>query len=234
MALDADDEHATYDTEAVGTYFAAATQVALVLAAFRAPYRGRSTPVNAWWGSFDLAVNLFSGRDGRSPFGRLHHAQRDGRAGGRRRLVARRRALRRRRLLRLRAPRARGLRVRRRSRRRPRAGTGSSASTSSTGTTSAPTPTRTPPRWPSRARPSPTPAWSASGTPSCRRAPRGPRHRSSDPLARRVAAGRVASRRSWHPVYGSGGEPPATGSDTAARSRGRRGRPLRGSAPAWR
>ena len=36
-------------------------QAALVLAAFRAPYRGRSTPVNAWWGSFDLAVNLFSG-----------------------------------------------------------------------------------------------------------------------------------------------------------------------------
>jgi hypothetical protein len=38
-----------------------ATQVAGVLRAFRAPYRGRSTPVNAWWGSFDLAVNLFSG-----------------------------------------------------------------------------------------------------------------------------------------------------------------------------
>ena len=32
-----------------------------MLAEFRAPYRGRSTPVNAWWGSFDLAVNLFSG-----------------------------------------------------------------------------------------------------------------------------------------------------------------------------
>ena len=32
-----------------------------MLAAFRAPYRGRSTPVNAWWGSFDLAVSLFSG-----------------------------------------------------------------------------------------------------------------------------------------------------------------------------
>ena len=42
-------------------YFAAATQAALVLAAYRAPYRGRSTPVNAWWGSFDLAVSLFSG-----------------------------------------------------------------------------------------------------------------------------------------------------------------------------
>ena len=45
----------------MASYFAAATQAALVLAAFRAPYRGRSTPVNAWWGSFDLAVNLFSG-----------------------------------------------------------------------------------------------------------------------------------------------------------------------------
>ena len=33
-----------------------------MLAEFRAPYRGRSTPVNAWWGSFDLAVSLFSGR----------------------------------------------------------------------------------------------------------------------------------------------------------------------------
>ena len=28
---------------------------------FRAPYRGRSTPVPAWWGSFDLAVNPVSG-----------------------------------------------------------------------------------------------------------------------------------------------------------------------------
>jgi hypothetical protein len=61
VPLDQDDEHATYDPERVETYFAAATQVALVLAAFRAPYRGRSTPVNAWWGSFDIAVNLFSG-----------------------------------------------------------------------------------------------------------------------------------------------------------------------------
>ena len=38
-----------------------------MLAAFRAPYRGRSTPVNAWWGSFDLAVNLFSGQPADPP-----------------------------------------------------------------------------------------------------------------------------------------------------------------------
>jgi hypothetical protein len=67
VPLDADEEHATYDPEHVRAYFAAATEAALALAAFRAPYRGRSTPVNAWWGSFDLAVNLFSGKPADPP-----------------------------------------------------------------------------------------------------------------------------------------------------------------------
>jgi hypothetical protein len=61
VPLDEDYEHARYDPLQVDSYFAAATRAALILAEFRAPYRGRSTPVNAWWGSFDLAVNLFSG-----------------------------------------------------------------------------------------------------------------------------------------------------------------------------
>jgi hypothetical protein len=65
--LDADETHATYDEAAVGRYLGAATRAAGVLAALRAPYRGRSTPVNAWWGSFDLAVNLFSGRPAHPP-----------------------------------------------------------------------------------------------------------------------------------------------------------------------
>jgi hypothetical protein len=59
--LDEDSEHATYDPEKVAAYFSAATRAWQVLVALRAPYRGRSTPVCAWWGSFDLAVNLFSG-----------------------------------------------------------------------------------------------------------------------------------------------------------------------------
>jgi Family of unknown function (DUF5996) len=67
VPLDEDREHASYDAEAVGRYHAAATQAALVLSAFRAPYRGRSTAVNAWWGSFDLAVNFFSGEDAEPP-----------------------------------------------------------------------------------------------------------------------------------------------------------------------
>jgi Family of unknown function (DUF5996) len=65
--LDQDYEHARYDPAAVSDYFAAATQAALALAEFRAPYRGRSSAVNAWWGSFDLAVFLFSGRPADPP-----------------------------------------------------------------------------------------------------------------------------------------------------------------------
>jgi len=61
VPLDKDEEHASYDPDRVADYFTAATHAALVLAAHRAPFRGRSSPVNAWWGSFDLAVNLYSG-----------------------------------------------------------------------------------------------------------------------------------------------------------------------------
>jgi hypothetical protein len=67
VPLDEDREHATYDPDSVVTYFDAVTQAALVLAEFRAPFRGRSTPVNAWWGTFDLAVHLFSGKPAEPP-----------------------------------------------------------------------------------------------------------------------------------------------------------------------
>ena len=67
VPLDEDNEHAHYDPIQVAEYFAAATEAALVLAAFRAPYRGRKTPVNAWWGALDLSVSLFSGRPAEPP-----------------------------------------------------------------------------------------------------------------------------------------------------------------------
>jgi hypothetical protein len=67
VPLDEDTEHRSYDTDKVTRYFAAATRAAMILAAARAPYRGRSTPVNAWWGSFDLAVSLFSGEPAAAP-----------------------------------------------------------------------------------------------------------------------------------------------------------------------
>lgn len=62
VALDEDEEHHTYDVAQVRTYHSMATQAELVLAAVRAPYSGRATNVNAWWGTFDLALSLFSGR----------------------------------------------------------------------------------------------------------------------------------------------------------------------------
>src|SRR6266704_114735 len=48
VPVEDDYEHARTDTGQVWEYFAAAAAAALVLAAFRAPYRGRSSPVNAW------------------------------------------------------------------------------------------------------------------------------------------------------------------------------------------
>jgi len=67
VPLTEDGEHRIYDPEQATGYFASATVAAMALAHFRAPYRGRSTPVNAWWGSFDLAVNLFSGKPAAPP-----------------------------------------------------------------------------------------------------------------------------------------------------------------------
>jgi hypothetical protein len=65
--LDEDTDHATYEPAQVQAYFLAATRAAQVLADFRAAYRGRATPVNAWWGSFDLGVTLFSGGPAEPP-----------------------------------------------------------------------------------------------------------------------------------------------------------------------
>jgi hypothetical protein len=67
VPLDADTAHAHYDKDEVTAYFEAACRAAMVLAEFRAPFRGRSTPVNAWWGSFDLSVNMFSGLPAEPP-----------------------------------------------------------------------------------------------------------------------------------------------------------------------
>ena len=170
--LDEDDEHASFDTARVDAYFAAATRAALVLAELRAPYRGRSTPVNAWWGSFDLAVSLFSGKPAEPPGADfiMRNAMECGTDRGR--LVAGRRALSPRGLLRLRAPGARPASRTRRSSPRRRTGTRRSASSSWTGTTSATARIRTPTPSPSRARPCCTPARSAAGTRRSRPAPR--------------------------------------------------------------
>lgn len=67
VPLDEDEQHHSYDVDQVSRYFVAASRAGFVLARLRATYLGRSTPVNAWWGTFDLAVSLFSGRPAEPP-----------------------------------------------------------------------------------------------------------------------------------------------------------------------
>lgn len=67
VPLDEDDEHRIYDPAQVKKYFEMSLAAGMALTRFRAPFRGRSTPLNAWWGSFDLAVNLFSGKPAAPP-----------------------------------------------------------------------------------------------------------------------------------------------------------------------
>jgi Family of unknown function (DUF5996) len=54
--------HATYDPEPVGRWFQVLSQADALMKQFRAGFTGKVSPVNFYWGSFDLAVTRFSGR----------------------------------------------------------------------------------------------------------------------------------------------------------------------------
>jgi hypothetical protein len=62
IPFERDDKHRSYDTQAVGRFFAALLQADRVLKEFRARFHGKCSPVHFFWGSFDLAVTRFSGR----------------------------------------------------------------------------------------------------------------------------------------------------------------------------
>lgn len=57
-----EDTRNTYDRHQVERCFQILSQVDVVLKRFRAGFRGKSSPVHFFWGSFDLAVTRFSGR----------------------------------------------------------------------------------------------------------------------------------------------------------------------------
>jgi hypothetical protein len=57
-----DRTHHTYDTGQAGRFHQVLTRVDVALKEHHARFRGRSTPVHFFWGSFDLAVTRFSGR----------------------------------------------------------------------------------------------------------------------------------------------------------------------------
>ena len=57
-----DIEHASYDPEYANRFWRILAHAAIVFEQFRGRFIGKCSPVNFYWGSFDLAVTRFSGR----------------------------------------------------------------------------------------------------------------------------------------------------------------------------
>jgi Family of unknown function (DUF5996) len=57
-----DTKHSSYDAEWAHRFWHVLAEVDLVLKEHRAPFRGKTSPVHFFWGSFDLACTRFSGR----------------------------------------------------------------------------------------------------------------------------------------------------------------------------
>jgi hypothetical protein len=57
-----DNQHASYDPDAVRRFFQILTNADRVFKQFRTGFLGKASPVHFFWGSFDLAVTRFSGR----------------------------------------------------------------------------------------------------------------------------------------------------------------------------
>jgi len=57
-----DTEPRDYDRDSASRFRGALAEIVPIFARFRAGFTGKASPVHFWWGSFDLAVSLFSGR----------------------------------------------------------------------------------------------------------------------------------------------------------------------------
>jgi hypothetical protein len=62
IPFEKDEQHASYDADAVHRFWRALVQVDRVFKAFRARFIGKASPVHFFWGAFDLAATRFSGR----------------------------------------------------------------------------------------------------------------------------------------------------------------------------
>jgi len=61
--FDEDEENASYDADAVSLLWRALLDAHHVFTTFRARFVGKVSPIHFFWGSFDLAVTRFSGRE---------------------------------------------------------------------------------------------------------------------------------------------------------------------------
>ncbi len=64
-----DTTHSAYDPKWANRFFHVLAQADLVLKEHRARFRGRTSPVHFFWGSFDLATTRYSGRPAEPPPG---------------------------------------------------------------------------------------------------------------------------------------------------------------------
>jgi len=64
-----DTVHATYEAEFANRFWRVLSQVDLVIKEHRSRYRGRTSPVHFFWGTFDLANSRFNGRPAPPPPG---------------------------------------------------------------------------------------------------------------------------------------------------------------------
>jgi hypothetical protein len=62
IAFEIDERHKSYDRKYVERFWLALVQVDRLCKAFRSRFLGKASPVHFFWGSFDMAVTLFSGR----------------------------------------------------------------------------------------------------------------------------------------------------------------------------
>jgi len=62
IRFEADEAHASYDGHYVQRFWRALVQIDGACKSFRTRFLGKASPVHFFWGSFDLAVSLFSGR----------------------------------------------------------------------------------------------------------------------------------------------------------------------------
>src|SRR5438876_194428 len=61
------DTRSAYDEEYVHRWWKILLQINMILERFRTPFRGKSSPVHFFWGSFDLAHTRFSGKTAKPP-----------------------------------------------------------------------------------------------------------------------------------------------------------------------
>jgi len=67
IPFDEDTVHASYDAPWANAFWRVLGSSDAVFKKFRAPYRGRHTAVNVWWGSCDLGYARYSGRPAAPP-----------------------------------------------------------------------------------------------------------------------------------------------------------------------